>query len=129
MLLPFSCFIGWDFVMAYEYHITRAASFDADSDPITIEEVEQMAELLPPGFQIDREGLLEMRTPYGIDTESIGPCVFYQDYYAPEERVYIRFQGEAPRFELDDPSKLEPFIEFAALLDAAVQDDDGKTYN
>ena len=115
--------------MAYEYHITRAASWDADSDPITIEEVEQMAELLPPGFQIDWEGVLEMRTPYGIETESIGPCLFYQDYYAPEERVYIRFQGEVPRFELEDPSKLEPFLELAALLRAAVQDDDGLIYS
>lgn len=129
MLLPFSCFIGWDFVMANEYHITRAASWDADSDPVTIEEVEQMAELLPPGFQIDWEGVLEQRTPWGIETESIGPCLFYQDYYAPEERIYVRFQGEAPRFALEDPTKLEPFVALADLLNAAVQDDDGRIYS
>lgn len=115
--------------MAYKFHITRAASWDADPDPIQIEEVEQMAELLPPGFQIDWEGVLEVRTPYGIETEQIGPCLFYQDYYAPDERVYIAFQDEAPQFELEDPSKLEPFLELAGLLKAAVQDDDGLIYS
>ena len=91
---PLFVFYRVDFVMAYEYHITRSASWDADLDPITIEEVEQMAELLPPGFQIDWEGVLEVRTPYGIETESIGPCLFYQDPYMPGERIYVRFQGE-----------------------------------
>ena len=114
--------------MAYEYHITRSASWDADLDPITIEEVEQMAELLPPGFQIDWEGVLEVRTPYGIETESIGPCVFYQDPYMPGERIYVRFQGEVPQLSLEDPSRLEPFLELASLLDAAVQDNDGLIY-
>ena len=114
--------------MAYEYHITRSASWDADLDPITIEEVEQRAELRPPGVQIDWEGVLEVRTPYGIETESIGPCVFYQDPYMPGERIYVRFQGEVPQFSLEDPSRLEPFLELAALLDAAVQDNDGLIY-
>ena len=114
--------------MAYEYHITRAASWDADTDPIMIEEVDQLAELLPLGFQIDWEGVLEVRTPWGVETESIGPCLFYQDYFAPEERVYIRFQGEVPHFSLEDPSKLDPFLALAELLNASVQDDDGLIY-
>ncbi len=115
--------------MAYHYHITRAAFWDADTCPIRIEEVEQIAELLPPGFQIDWEGVLEVRTPYGIETEQIGPCLFYQDYYMPDVRVYIRFQDDVPQFELDDPSKIEPFLELAGLLKAAVQDDDGLIYS
>lgn len=115
--------------MAYHYHITRAVFWNADPDPIRMEEVEQIAELLPPGFQIDWDGVLEVRTPYGIETEPIGPCLFYQDYYAPEDRVYVRFQEEVPWFALEDPSKLEPFLALAALLNAAVQDDDGLIYS
>ncbi len=115
--------------MAYQYYITRAAFWNADPDPIRIEEVEQMAELLPPGFQIDWEGVLEVRTPYGIETKIIGPCLFYQDYYAPDVRIYVRFQDETPQFMLDDPSKLEPFVALASLLNAVVQDDDGLIYS
>ena len=112
--------------MAYEFHITRAASLNAG--PIIIEEVEEMAELLPPGFQLDWEGILEVRTPYGIETEQIGPCLFYQEPYMPGERIYIRFQGEEPHFELEDPSRLEPFLELAELLGAEIRDDDGLIY-
>lgn len=114
--------------MAYAFHLTRAASWESDTDPITIDEIDMLAFELPVGFQIDWEGVVEVRTPYGVSTEQLGPCVFYQDPYDQNSRTYIRFQGDVPFFELEDTTELQPFLELAALLEAQIQDDDGVCY-
>ena len=114
--------------MALDFHITRAKAWESDPDPITIEEIDELSYELPIGFQIDWEGVVEVRTPYGVSTEQLGPCVFYQDPYQPNNRTYIRFQGEVPTFTLEETAALLPYLELADLLHAQIQDDDGMCY-
>ncbi|MCQ2417150.1 MAG: hypothetical protein MJ071_04985 [Oscillospiraceae bacterium] len=112
----------------YHFYITRSASWEQDNDPITIHEVDELSYELPLGFEIDWEGVVEVRTPYGVSTEQLGPCVFYQDYYNANHRVYIRFQDDVPSFSLEDTAELYPFLELAELLHARIMDENGEVY-
>ena len=115
--------------MGYNIHITRAESWLDDETPITLEEIEQIWDKLPEGFQIDRSGVVTANMSNGSSLSvKVKPYLIFQNGDDEESRVHIYFDNGAPEFCVHDEMKMLPIIELADLLGAKVQGDEDEIY-
>lgn len=116
--------------MGYDIHITRAEHWMDDDAPITLAEVEAVMDQLPPGFRIDRTGIVTAVSPNGQTLSAeVGPYLVFMNGDDENSRVHIYFNSpHGPYFRVADTEAILPVITLANALKAKVQGDEGEVY-
>ena len=116
--------------MSYDIHLRRSKIRSKDDKPITLAEIENSLGTLPPGFSVDRSGVVTIKTLHD-ETISIevGEYLIYENPDDDEsDQVCIYFTPRSPRFSVSDEKSMLPIIELADKMNFIVQGDEGEIY-
>ena len=116
--------------MSYDIHLRRSKIRSENDKPITLSEIENLLGTLPPGFSIDRSGVVTTKTPQNETLSiEIGEYLIHENPDDDEsDQVCIYFTPRSPRFSVSDEKSMLPIIELADKMNFIVQGDEGEIY-
>ena len=115
--------------MSYDIHLRRSKIRSENGKPITLTEIENLLGTLPPGFSIDRSGVVTTKTPQNETLNiEIGACLIYENPNDESDQVCIYFAPRSPRFSVSNEKSMLPIIELADKMNFIVQGDEGEIY-